>query len=800
MENLGEIDMTIVAESAGIVDSIGVVVGTDTVRVAVETAGVVGSVERFFQLDYLILLPILLAIIGYFRFLYDNKKSDIFFNANDVNNSWLESKDWKSRLTPLFSVFALIYNFFAWGISGVIAIFNFIAFIVVNILKFIKWFYKQIILWIWNNIILWIWYEIINPTLIFLIKIIWHYPIVFIWKFILFTLLLISPSFSKNNLKLAFLSLIKFTLASSFVWILYSMFNCIVIPVIGGGILVFFLQYLIFNSASSMRSDKYKKEFVKPSLKINLIWVGISIISIGIVFAIKQFASNDAVDGLSVIVSPMLSVGGLILLLMFLLSFSYLAPFAHYSDGKFNIIAFITNIFKRLPKLIYAQPFHLLGLAVVAIIPFVLAFLLVSIVPYTGERDYEVWSEEIVGLPSHMPEILDFNEDIVELDSTKINLDNRFVIDVDANKVAVSQKDAELNKLIKLRNLITNTSILTFSGDAYVGEKQTFCIATIVNSSSYKWEVVDLDNDNVVYKQVSAAKTNVDDEDIAQLFKYTWPKSGSYKVQVTPQNSCGGNNVISVDVNVLGIKPAISAPSGQETVCSGDKVTYITSAGYDRYEWELPEGAEIENNNKNKVSILWGENSGTVRVRGIKKDDSESLWTGALVVVPTPAGEKTVEVAKIEDEQNPTISHSFLYYSIQVAEEDIANVEAEKSILVSNGEKLVVNHDASGKVIFDRQEELRESIYDKIILIIGIALALIGFSILFSLALITVWTYCIAFSFDIFGFEQDGKHYWEKLIETLKQRNKNQPLFGWFMLMVAFAIIAVVMMLTQGVS
>ena len=732
------------------------------------------------NLIHFISAPLILAIIGYLRFKYDNKKSDAFFNTKDINNSWLESKDWKSRFTPFFSAFALIYNFFVWAISGIIAIIDFVVFCFVNIVKFIKWFYKQIILWIW--------YEIINPTIIFLIKVIWHYPIVFIWKMLLFALLLVSPSFSKKNLKLAFLSLIKFTLASSFVWILYSMFNCIIIPIIGGAILIFFLQYLIFNSASSMRSDKYKKEFVKPSLKINLIWVSISIISVAIIYAIKHFASIDTVDGLSVIVSPILSAGSLVLLLMFLLSFSYLAPFAHYSDGKFNIILFITNLFKRIPKLIYAQPFHLLGLVVVAIIPFALTFLLVSVIPYTGERDYKNWTSEIIELPAHMPKIYDINDNITELDTNIIDLDNKFVIDVDANKVAISHKEDEINKLIKLRNLITNTAILTFSEDAYVGEEQTFCIANVVNSSSYKWEVIDLDNDNVIYKQVYSTKTNIDNEDVAQLFKYTWPKLGNYTVQVTPQNSCGGDDVISIDVNVLSIKPTIAAPSGRKTVCSNDKVNYITSNGYDRYEWELPDGAEIENTKKNKISILWGDNSGTVRVRGIKKDDSESLWSGIFVEVVTPVGEKTVEIAKIEDEENPSTTHPFLYYSIQKAEDDISNVESEKNILVSNGETLVVNHDDAKELLLGRQDELREDIYNKIMLIIGIVLALIGFSILFSLSFITVWTYCIAFSFDIFSFEQDGKHYWEKLIATLKQRNKNQPLFGWFMVIVIIAL------------
>jgi hypothetical protein len=47
-----------------------------------------------------------------------------------------------------------------------------------------------------------------------------------------------------------------------------------------------------------------------------------------------------------------------------------------------------------------------------------------------------------------------------------------------------------------------------------------------------------------------------------------------------------------------------------------------------------------------------------------------------------------------------------------------------------------------------------------------------------------VWTYLVTYHYDMFGFEQEGKHYWINLLDELKSKNPNQPLLGIFVLVV----------------
>ena len=63
------------------------------------------------------------------------------------------------------------------------------------------------------------------------------------------------------------------------------------------------------------------------------------------------------------------------------------------------------------------------------------------------------------------------------------------------------------------------------------------------------------------------------------------------------------------------------------------------------------------------------------------------------------------------------------------------------------------------------------------------------FAILLSITFSTVWTYQISYNFDLYNFEQPKNHYWKHLIDNLKSQNPNQPLLGWFVLLIGGSVL-----------
>ena len=88
------------------------------------------------------------------------------FNIKKISEELISSTPWLKALAPFIAIFYLAINFVLWGFFAIEQILEFIVII-------ITWL-KRLLLWVWNCII--------EPTIIFVIKMVWHYPIVFIWK------------------------------------------------------------------------------------------------------------------------------------------------------------------------------------------------------------------------------------------------------------------------------------------------------------------------------------------------------------------------------------------------------------------------------------------------------------------------------------------------------------------------------------------------------------------------------------------------------------------------------------------
>ena len=118
-------------------------------------------------------------------------------------------------------------------------------------------------------------------------------------------------------------------------------------------------------------------------------------------------------------------------------------------------------------------------------------------------------------------------------------------------------------------------------------------------------------------------------------------------------------------------------------------------------------------------------------------------------------------------------------FEINELNNELNKLEDPKIILESNYHDSI--QDLTSKIINldDKNSGIR-------IFVFGIILALIGFVFLLSLLFTNVWTYFVRYNYFIYDFEQEGIHYINSQISFYRNKNKNQPLFAWFILGVSF--------------
>ena len=70
----------------------------------------------------LFLALLILSLIGVFRNQFTDTSPKSLINLSDTTQKWITDKSWFSRLTPLFSVFIIVYNFIIWALYGITTI------------------------------------------------------------------------------------------------------------------------------------------------------------------------------------------------------------------------------------------------------------------------------------------------------------------------------------------------------------------------------------------------------------------------------------------------------------------------------------------------------------------------------------------------------------------------------------------------------------------------------------------------------------------------------------------------------
>ena len=741
-------------------------------------------------MESLLLIILVFTLIGVFRSQINGLKPSGLIDLKDTTNSWINDKSWVSRLTPIFSGLVIAYNLLLWLLNGFNAM--------VDIIKYIFNLIKIIIHWVWDNII--------HPTLFLTVKLVWHYLIVFLWKLFLSSISSnqLKEVFKRRNIAYSFKVMVQIFSVLIFFFFISRLFdfsqltNLILIL-----FSLIFIQYQIFESTNffiSSSSSTIRK------LKIIGTSIASSIVFIGLICLFKNYSEKIIIQGLGVSIAQFSIPIILISLYVFVISTFFISPYlSKKDDNSFDILDFIKQSSIRIAKYFYSLPFHLLGILIVSIVPILIALVMSVGINFTTDKSMPEWSSTANNLSSFLPAINQNKESIKSLKSELIQIDSIYKNDIAVADFQIEDITLSLSEAEELKSLLIPNQILSFEGDPYVGETQKFSFLEIVSASKYIIKIIKSSNDSVIKKLTKYQKNNRDDDIInSYVFNYKWKNSGRYRLEISPKNSCETGKTFSKIINVnnkpeqkLGFKN----PTGKNLICAGDTVVFNAdkSNWVESWHWELSEGCKyISEDTESKIEVVWGSQPGTIRVYGVgaKGENQISVTTGLLVNIIPKIGTPMVYVDMISDE---SINY-FQYPSREELFYNMVNAEKEISLLierlnVANSGKLEIENSYTElqSTMNSQINNYNDIISDIRIEIFGILLALIGFILFFSVLFTNLWTYMVNYNYFIYDYEQEGIHYINSQISFYKEKNKNQPLLGWTILLLSsFLLIGII--------
>ena len=300
-----------------------------------------------------------LTFLGYFRSAVENVKPDFILDQKKIQDEWLQRSSFTSLFLPVMALTIFIFNIIAWAVYGLISIAEFFAFI----LKAIWW----VILWIWN--------ELIHPVLFFIVKLLWHYLIIWSWRFFKISFTRIPEAFNKNTLKKGFISVLFLSFIFFFFFYLSNILQQQWILAIMTLVFLFAASYF---SAYTLYDDEKRsfKDYWNNDMMYRLgVMVAICISAVSIILMLNFFYGSAIQMPVFGISFPAMQILIIILIIAFistLVSNTILPAYMASTEGNFDTREFLTNMVKRLPRLIGAIPYVLFAGTIVSVATIIL--------------------------------------------------------------------------------------------------------------------------------------------------------------------------------------------------------------------------------------------------------------------------------------------------------------------------------------------------------------------------------------------------------------------------------------------
>lgn len=311
-----------------------------TFKVATQLFGLNGA-------GVLIILMIL-PFLGFLRSVATGIKPSFILDQKQVQDEWLNRSPFSAILLPIMGFFIFIFNAFAWAIYSLISIIEFIGFI----FKAIWW----AILWLWN--------EFIHPVVFFIAKLVWHYVIVWSWRFFKLAITRIPEAFSVQTFKKGFLSVLSLSFIAFFFiylsnmlqqeWILIIMVFALLFGV------TFFTLYTLYDDEKRHFDDFWTKTVLS---KLGIMVIA-CIVSASIIVALHMFAGTAIqipLLGIAYPVSIILLVVGAVAMVLAMVTNAIAPAYTKENKGNFEEKGFLINTGIRLPRLVGSTPFLIIG-------------------------------------------------------------------------------------------------------------------------------------------------------------------------------------------------------------------------------------------------------------------------------------------------------------------------------------------------------------------------------------------------------------------------------------------------------
>lgn len=634
------------------------------------------------------LIALTLSLLGYLRSSIDGKKPGYLLNASAILKKWQSENNWAARFSPLFAIFIFLFNLFAWGIYGFTSVIDFVTFLV----KQCWW----LIMWCWN--------EILHPTVFALIRLLWHYLVIFGWKLFRYAFSKIPEGVKKENLLFSLKRLLLFGAVTLVATLSYLLTMNMIVLVVASLIVFYFFQYTVFSTIIALRSGDFAASPVFPGLRISVLWLALSTVSSAILVLLTQFSNIYIINGLSVILIQVLLPFAILFSLAFLSTTFYLPAFIKENGPEVDALRFMKTWFLRLPKLCFSQVFQFIGLIILSVIPALIIVLLNVGLKQVTDKNIPEWTEHVLVMNYHIPSVSSNKLAVKEINNEKIQLTLKRDSVEQRYKKKITITRNELDEAVRLKSEIKDNEIHTFNRKAYVGENQSFSIPDIEACTDYEWKIKDTVT-NTEIRKVNIDKSRMNG---SPVLYHQWNKAGNYTVSLVPKNICGKAMQASVNVEVIN-RPVVKTATGEVS--------------------------------KEKF------------------------------VLPVTKYFVTREAAD---------------YAIELINGQINDYHQDKK-------EALKTYDKELRVFEERINHLNFTTAEHIQMLIAKILGLIGLMLIGVLYLSVIWTYLLTYHYDMFGFEQAGKHYWVHLLDEIRAKNPNQPLLGIFVLI----ILSVVLMLND---
>jgi hypothetical protein len=624
----------------------------------------------------LCLIAASLPLLGFLRSSIDGKKPDYLLKVQTVVKKWHEENSWAARFSPFFSLFIFLYNFFAWGVYGFSSVFEFVGFVV----KKIWW----LILWVWN--------EVLHPTIFALIKYLWHYLVVFTWKFFAFAFSKIPEAFQKEKVFFAFKKLLFLGGISGLLGLACLLTGHIVVIVVSALIVFYLFQYTVFTTISFCRSDKFPKVNIFPGLKLSVLWLAMSAVSTAILVALTQFADVYIVAGLSVLLVQVLLPFAVLFGLAFMATTLYLPAYISEVGDDVDMLQFLKALLFRAPKLIASQSFQQIGIAILSIIPAIVFLLLNAGVKQVTEKDLQGWGEHVIQINYHIPAVADNNKAVKSLEGEMTTLQYKRDSLEEGFSRQIGAARNQLAEAVNLKDKIEDRKIHTLERNVYVGENQGFSMPEIPGCTQYEWVVTNAATKREL-KRINASTA----QKPGSLVMYQkWTTQGKYNISIRTKAPCNDGVDQSISVEVV----------------------------------NLPENTTLNDLPEDKYFV----------------------------------------------------SRETADYAINLINKQIQENQQIKKEKLNEFDKDI-------RILADRVDLLEMSTKENIEMLVSKILAYFGLVLLLVLYLSVIWTYWVTYHYDMFGFEQEGKHYWVRQLEEIRAKNPNQPLLGIFVLTILVSVL-----------